>query len=390
MVPAVRNSGTPAESLRLGELDRMADLLGQIVGLQPWVSDHDDSVRQVPRRSSGLTDIKGDSLERTVESLVAIGGVSGHEDRVRQRIQELVPEALKSAVRVDRKGNLIVRLGVGNHVSAAFIAHMDEIGLEVQSIRPSGSVSVATRGGGRPDLFAWQPAEAHGSYGTLPAVMSGRGQIEFGGLKGDQIRELGVRVGDSATVPKRFRRLIGSRIAGRSLDDRLGCAVLLGVLRRLAGRTRRSKTTLEFVFSVQEETGLHGARHHAENSQPKLVYPIDTFVTSDSPFGPDHLARARLGGGAVLRAVDESGMTPVREVERVAALARRHGIPLQYGVTAGGNDGSVFASLDTTNIPIGFPLRYAHTPVETADLRDARAVAELVEALALEELRAPR
>jgi putative aminopeptidase FrvX len=97
-------------------------------------------------------------------------------------------------------------------------------------------------------------------------------------------------------------------------------------------------------------------------------------------------AHAALGEGPVLRALDESGMTPRSALARINALARRNGIPLQSGVTAGGNDGSVFRSLKTVNIPLGFPLRYAHTPVETADLRDAEAAVELIELLAREQL----
>ena len=109
-------------------------------------------------------------------------------------------------------------------------------------------------------------------------------------------------------------------------------------------------------------------------------------MTSDSPLESKRLAYARLGAGAVLRAFDESGLTPTAEIARVAALARRHKIPLQLGITAGGNDGSVFRSLETVNLPIGFPLRYAHSAVETADLRDAESVIDLVEVLALEAL----
>ena len=162
--------------------------------------------------------------------------------------------------------------------------------------------------------------------------------------------------------------------------------VLLEAVRRLVRRARRAPGAVEFVFTVEEETGLQGARHYAETSAPARVYPVDTFVTSDSPLEAQDFAYARLGAGPVLRALDESGMTPRAEIARVSALARRNGIPLQAGVTAGGNDGSVFRSLDTVNIPIGFPLRYAHTPVETADLLDAEASVELIELLAKDEL----
>lgn len=389
LLPPVRNRATPVESIRGRDMERLAEALSLIVGLEPGDGPSPTEFSAASSGQAEAAEAVGNEsgfFERTVKTLVGIPGVSGHEDRVRQRIRQLIPRGNQFHSRVDPKGNLIVRLGNAREASAAFIAHMDEIGFEVRSVSPGGSVSVTSKGGGSPGLFAWQPASVHGAYGSLPAVMTSSGRLEFGAAKEDDVRELGVRAGDSATVPKRYRALLGHRISARSLDDRLGCAVLLEVMRRLAGRTRGGRRSVEFVFTVEEETGLRGARHYAEQVRPRVVYPIDTFVTSDSPFGPEHLARASLGAGAVLRAIDESGMTPRGEVERVVTLAKRHRIPLQYGVTAGGNDGSVFPSLETANVPIGFPLRYAHTPIETADLRDARAVADLVEVLALEEL----
>jgi putative aminopeptidase FrvX len=55
---------------------------------------------------------------------------------------------------------------------------------------------------------------------------------------------------------------------------------------------------------------------------------------------------------------------------------------LQVGATNGGNDGSVFAEWGVPDVPIGWPLRYSHSPVEVVDLRDVAALAELVQAAA--------
>ena len=384
--PAVRNAGTPAETVSTAELEGLARFLRRAVGL-PDADDPQEGVR-IASRTEHISNqrLMRQGLEDLIKTLVELPGISGKEGRVRDRIRELLPSALAPASRVDDAGNLVVRLGRGGEASAAFIAHMDEIGFSLQEPRPGGSVGVTSRGGGSRDLFAWQPASIHGPSGTLPAVMK-RDSVELGGISGEEVRAMGVTAESFATVPKRYRKLLGDRISARSLDDRLGCAVLVEAARRLAGKARRATGAVDLVFSVEEEVGLNGARHYAGTARPARVYPIDTFVTSDSPFGPQGLAPAALGAGAVLRAVDESGTTPLAEVERVRRIASERGIRLQVGVTAGGNDGSVFASLETANIPIGFPLRYAHTPVETADLRDAEAAADLVEALALEELR---
>lgn len=382
ILPAVRNGATPAEAVSVEEVSTLSALLARLVGATPAaeLSDEQPASRPPPVPEPV------DSMETMVRKLVAIAGVSGNEGPVREELLQLVPSRLAGSTRTDELGNLIVRLGPVGDPAAMFLAHMDEIGRVVTSMVPSGTVRTASRGGGNLDLFSWQPVSVHGSAGRLAALMTQRGMVDFGEVSEAEIRALGVREGDSVTVPKRYRALLGKRVAGRSLDDRLGCAVLLEAMRRLEKRARRARRAVEFVFTVQEETGLKGARHVARHSNPEVVYAVDTFVTSDTPFEPRHFAFARLGAGPVLRALDQSGATPRNELNRVLALAARRGIPVQVGVTAGGNDGSTFVSLDTVNVPIGFPLRYAHTPVETADLRDAESAIDLIEALALDAM----
>ena len=45
--------------------------------------------------------------------------------------------------------------------------------------------------------------------------------------------------------------------------------------------------------------------------------------------------------GLGVRAVDNSNVVPLRYVDRVLALAKENGIPAQYGVTGGANDGRI-------------------------------------------------
>jgi putative aminopeptidase FrvX len=63
-------------------------------------------------------------------------------------------------------------------------------------------------------------------------------------------------------------------------------------------------------------------------------------------------------------------------------VARAAGISLQVGTTNGGNDGSVFGVYGVPDVPIGWPLRYSHSPVETIDLRDVVSLARMVMAVA--------
>ena len=193
---------------------------------------------------------------------------------------------------------------------------------------------------------------------------------------------LGVRVGQTITMPKQYVRLAGTRATGRSFDDRMGCAALILALRRLD--RAKLKHPVIFVFSVREEIGLEGAAAVARQlgTTVRRVHAIDTFVSADSPLEPQNFAVARLGAGAVARALDNSSITPPAYVDSLVQLARTRAIALQIGTTNGGNDGSTFTPYGAIDVAIGWPLRYSHSPAEVIDLKDLVSLADIVRAIA--------
>ena len=110
----------------------------------------------------------------------------------------------------------------------------------------------------------------------------------------------------------------------------------------------------------------------------------DTFVSSDSPLETQRFADAVLGQGFVVRAVDDSNIDPPDYVERVVRLARAHNLPVQYGATGGGNDGSVYTRYGTVDVALGWPMIYSHSPVETVSTQDVAGLARMVAVLATE------
>jgi putative aminopeptidase FrvX len=182
-------------------------------------------------------------------------------------------------------------------------------------------------------------------------------------------------------MPKSYVGLAGTRATARSFDDRVGSSAQLLALRHLD--PRRLRHAVLFVWSTREETGLDGARfvaeHVAASEHPARVYAIDTFVSADAPLEIKTFADAPLGGGAVIRAVDNSSVTPPALVDSLLALARPRHIPLVAGTTNGGNDGSTFTRFGVPDVGIGWPLRYAHSPAEVIDLRDLVALADLIQ-----------
>lgn len=332
-------------------------------------------------------------VERVLAPLVESYGVSGMEGPVRATVERLLPSWART--QTDSAGNLWLTVGKGEP-TVVFIAHLDEIGFRVTGIREDGSLDLAPAGGLFPSLWEAKPALVHTGRATVPAVFLPRDSAAMANRKhtppelradvGTTAREataaLGIKVGNTLTMPKKFVRLAGTRATGRSFDDRVGSTAQILAVRRLD--PTRLKHTVIFIWSVREEIGLEGARAAANalGPRPARVHAIDTFVSADSPLEPKNFALAPLGRGAVARALDNSSVTPLAYVDSLVALASARRIALQVGTTNGGNDGSVFAVYGVPNVPIGWPLRYSHSPAETIDLRDVASLADLIQAVA--------
>jgi len=366
----VENAGTPVEVVSRSALEKYAELLAALVG-----SSARPSAGPLSSRASEAVS------PSTLQALVEVYGVSGREDPVRRAIERLLPEWAQRKTRVDPAGNLIVELGT--RPETVFIAHMDELGFEIKTVESDGRLLAETRGGGTAEFFEWRPGMVHTRSRSLPAILLGGGsyrlQVDMGASSAAEVAALGVQAGDTITVRKKLRHLLGGRVNARSIDDRIGCAVLVDVLRTL--KPEEIRRPVWFVFSVEEEVGLRGAEFLAASVSPRQVFPIDTFTSSDSPLENPRMAGARLGEGFVIRAIDSAGIAPRAAVGEVMELARRHQIRVQYGVTSGLNDGAKFLTGGAVNLPLGWPLRYSHSPAEVADLADVEALRRIVRAL---------
>jgi putative aminopeptidase FrvX len=206
--------------------------------------------------------------------------------------------------------------------------------------------------------------------------------LHFGTTTRAATEALGVAKGDSVTVRKSLATLGANRATARSLDDRNGVAALVAAINRID--PAKVPNTVTFSWVVGEEIGLVGSAFVAPRLRPVYVFAIDTFVSSDSPLDPQRLAHIPLGTGAVVRAVDSSSITPPETVARIVEIARARRIPIAFGTTNGGNDGSSFARYGAIVAPLSWPGRYSHSPVEVMDVRDLDALVQLIVAIASE------
>ncbi|MBC6992349.1 M28 family peptidase [Hymenobacter sp. BT491] len=380
---------TPVEAVALADVKQLAQVWLQSIDSQANTL----SIPPLPQATpaSSKTPVTGATAQ--LAGLVSRYGVSTAEQPVREYIARQLPAWAKPTV--DAQGNLVVSFGQGK-THLVFVAHMDEVGFVVDSIRPNGRLVLGTKGGFFDWLWEAQAAVVHlPGHAELPAVfeprpnylqatkstMPGPVTANAGFASAQEARAAGVQPGlTTVTMPKQLLPLSAERAAARGFDDRVGCAVLLRTLQHLNPAALPCRVT--YVWSVGEETGLVGAAFAAQSLQDAtVVYPIDTFVSSDAPQESRAFGYCPLGQGAVIRVLESINFVNRDLTRYVTELAARNHIPLQAGMTAGGTDGQEFLNYGIPSVPLSWPGRYSHSPVEVLDYRDMNSLTQLIETL---------
>jgi endoglucanase len=325
-------------------------------------------------------------VKELIKRLVEAYGPSGSEDQVRRIIEEEVGASVDE-IRVDPLGNLIAtRRGKGTGGKKIMVAgHMDEIGVMVTHIDDKGFLRFGTIGGVNPMILLGERVVfADGTVGIVGSerledqkdLRSDRLFIDIGAKDRAQA-EKAVGIGHSAGYYRPFEDL-GDRLVAKSMDDRIGCAVIIQAAREL----KKTPNQVSFVFTVQEEVGLRGARTAAFAVEPDLGIAVDVTRTGDTPKG---LTMAvELGGGAAIKVKDSSLVAHPKVKGLMAEVARAENIPHQFEVLEQGGTDAGAIHLTREGVPSGtisIPTRYIHTPSEIVDYGDVQACVRLLTAI---------
>ncbi|MCL6559576.1 MAG: M20/M25/M40 family metallo-hydrolase, partial [Firmicutes bacterium] len=289
--------------------------------------------------------------------------------------------------RFDALGNVIVTKRGGHPGPTVVVcAHMDEVGFVVKKVEESGLLRFEKLGGHDDRILLAQRVQVRTRAGVLPGVIGTLSAhmtkfddpnkvrrhsalyIDIGATSRDEALAMGVHVGDPVAWATEYRRVGGTRVIGKSFDDRAGCAAILAALEGLD--FSRIHGTVKAVFSVQEEVGLRGAYAAREEVAGDVAIVIDTTAVSDTPEDVmDHTLA--LGAGPAIKVMDFSLIASVPVRDRLTEVAKSIGIPVQHEVFPGiGTDGGAL-HMARRGVPTGvisIPTRYAHTPVEMMDL----------------------
>ena len=316
----------------------------------------------------------------------AIGGAGSAAERIQAEAAKV------AAVDLLPDGGFTATLKGKSDYTVMLEAHVDQIGLLVTEILPDGFLRVAAVGGVDSRHL---PATRVTVYGKtpLPGVITSvphhlksgeeNGAPTVDGLFVDTCltdAAEAVSVGDRVAFAAPPVALSDQVVTGRSLDNRAGCAAVLGALERLAAEETLPVTVVA-LFAEAEELGMRGSKTATYRIRPDEAIAVD--VTFGDQIGVAPEKTGRLGCGGMI------GISPAldREIaERLSAVAAET-VDCQFEIMASGTgtDADVI-TLTGGGIRTGLisiPLRNMHTTAETVRVEDVEAVADLLAAYVL-------
>jgi len=320
--------------------------------------------------------------------------ISGDEADVRKLIIKHIKPYCKEYW-VDKLGNLIVhKKGIRPRIMLA--AHMDEIGLMIKKIDSNGRIYCAEIGSFEIMTLIGQRVYIKTKKGYINGVLTTNevsDDIEVAkiplidevfvdtGLGYTELRAKGVEIGQYASLGRKFHTLGNENlISGKSLDDRIGCYVLVEVIKRL----KNIKNEIYFVFTVQEEIGLYGAKTSAYEIDPDWGIAVDVTGADDMGNSPTKI----IGNGPFITIKDYEMLANKCLNDWIKGAAKKMNINLQLEVTDIGSTDALNITISRGGVPaavIGVPVRNLHTTMSICHKHDIVDTIELL----LELLKSP-
>jgi endoglucanase len=324
-------------------------------------------------------------MKDLIKQLTEAYGPPGYEQAVREIIRaQVTPYA--DRVEVDPLGSLhAVKQGNGAGVKIMLAAHMDEIGLMLSHIDEKGFGRFTRLGGVYPETLVGNRAiftngaiavinaekwprldELEASHRTLYLDFGANGKAN-----------VPVRIGDVAAFERPCLDL-GEVLVAKSMDDRVGCAILIETLKQL----EQTPHELHFVFTTQEEVGTRGATAAAYKVHPDVSIAVDVTDSGDVP-ERKHF-EVKMGHGPAIKIMD-AGMLAHPGLKRwMAEVAEANEIPYQMEIlTFGATDARAMqlAHEGSAAGALSIPCRHIHTPSEMVSYSDVQNAVKLLLAL---------
>jgi len=326
--------------------------------------------------------VVGAAQVKLLEELSNACAMSGDEGAVRKIVLDQV-EKIADEVKTDSLGNVFaIKKGSGRNAPKVMLAaHMDEVGFMltydegkgIYRFKISGGVDARNLAGKQvwvgkdmlPGVIGLGPVHLTSQSEWAGGVNEKNLRIDIGPANGGK-----VKIGDRATFATKFVR-IGPSLRGKALDDRIGVATLITLLKNAP-----KNIDLLAAFTVQEEIGLRGAKVAAYTLNPDMAFALDCTPAMDMPIwdGSENTEyRSKPDQGPAIYIGDGSTLSDRRLIQLLRDAGDYYKIPYQIRQPGGGGTDAGSIHLSRAGIPavsVSVPGRYLHTPVSIVRLKD--------------------
>jgi putative aminopeptidase FrvX len=340
-----------------------------------------------------------DRLVQLLKELTEAPGPPGYEEAVRKIMADRF-KPFADSVTYDGLGSVIAQQGTSGP-RIMLDAHMDELGGMVRRIRPDGFVSMQMLGYWLSAALPDQRWIIIGSKGPVLAVTDiwdahiaphdaqGHPQqqdlfLDTGARSAAEVATLGITPGDPVVPVSDFSVLANNRYLAKAWDDRVGCAIMLEVARRLMKTPHPNQVF--YAATVQEEGSIEmrGAQTSARIINPDIGFSLEVGIPNDVPGPGPEAAQEVLGGGPGMMLYTFSELPNRKLVSHVKEVAAAQHIPLQFDFVPGFGDDAGAIKLNNTGVPVTtilVPARSTHAHNGIIDLADFDRTVDLVIAL---------
>jgi endoglucanase len=204
--------------------------------------------------------------------------------------------------------------------------------------------------------------------------------LDIGAASEEDARRMGVEPGDPVVPDSPFDMMNGTaNYLGKAWDDRVGCAVIVEAIRRLANTAHPNH--LFYAITTQEEIGLRGAHTAADTIKPDIGIALEAGITGDVFPGHPEETQSKLGAGPGYFAYNSSELPNQKLVRFVRKIAAEKQIPLQADLVQGYGDDSAEIQKSNGGVPticLVVPTRYTHAHNGIINRHDFDQAVELV------------
>ncbi len=340
-----------------------------------------------------------DRVVQLLKELTEAPGPPGYEEAVRKIMAERM-HPFADSITYDGLGSIIAQQG-NSGPRIMLDAHMDELGGMVRRIRPDGFISMQMLGYWLAAALPDQRWMILGSKGPVLAITDiwdahiaphdaqGHPQqqdlfLDTGARSAAEVQALGISPGDPVAPLSDFAVLANNRYVVKAWDDRVGCAVMLEVMRRLAKSPHPNQVF--YAGTVQEEGSIEmrGAATSARIINPDIGFSLEVGIPNDVPGPGPEAAQEVLGGGPGMMLYTFSELPNRNLVAHVKKVAADQHIPLQFDIVPGFGDDAGAIKLNNSGVPVTtvlVPARSTHAHNGIIDRADFDRTVDLMVAL---------